>query len=397
VIVNGEVAATVDLSSRNGGIFRRTPITVPFRHFHAGVNDIAIEATIHTASDARCLPGATLPGPPRFVLFDSTEFSVPDFARIGQLPELSALGATGFPYNQGDREIALLLGRTDRPTISAAGTLLARIARDSGRPLQTTMISGLAGAEDKLAIMVGTAEQLPAGALSRVGVTERIRTDWPAAGSAEPAPTEDGLAENYDAVLQRYRQKEATKSGDTPLVDVGPDKDVYGRWREELGGGGGLQGWIGTFENWLERTFDISFDSLRVGHVATTLYEPSGRVSLLIAQGNAALGPKLWTVLAARSPEALLGDTAHMTAPEIWSRIGGRVTSFLPATRTLQIQPVENIEFFPTQPLTLTNARLVAANWMSSNILVYAVGLALSCVLLGLGTFAWVRGLGRPS
>src|SRR5690606_6119113 len=120
-------------------------------------------------------------------------------------------------------------------------------------------------------------------------------------------------------------------------------------------------------------------------------------VSLLIAQGNAALGPKLWTVLAARSPEALLGDTAHMTAPEIWSRIGGRVTSFLPATRTLPIQPVETIELFPTQPLTLTNARLVAANWMSSNILVYAVGLALSCVLLGLGTFAWVRGLGRPS
>lgn len=397
VIVNGEVAATVDLASRHGGIFRRTPITVPFRHFHAGVNDIVIEATIHTASDARCLPGATLPGVARFVLFDSTEFSVPSFARIGQLPELSALGATGFPYNLGNQEIALLLGRTDRPTISAAGTLLSRIARDAGRPLRTAAVSGLAGAEGKLAIMVGTAEQLPAGLLPQVGVTERIRTDWSTAGAGEPPTTSDGLAEGYDAVLQRFRQKEAAKVGEAPIVDTGPEEDVYDRWRDELGGGGGWRGWVGGFENWLDRTFDISFESLRIGRGADTLFEPSGRVSLLLAQGNAASGPKLWTVLAARSPEALLEDTAHMTDPEIWSRIGGRITAFLPATRTLQIQPVENTEFFPTQPLGLHNARLVAANWMSSNILVYALGLALSCVLLGLGTFAWVRGMGRPS
>lgn len=396
VIVNGEVAATVDLASTSGGIFRRAPVGVPFRYFHAGVNDIVIEATIHTASDARCMAGATLPGPPRFVLFDSTEFAVPDFARIGQLPELSALGATGFPYNQGNQEIALVLGRTDRPTISAAGTLLSRIARDSGRPLRTTSVAGVAGAEGKLALMVGTADSLPAGALPQVGVSERIRTDWLTAGAAEP-PRGDGLVENYDAVLQRYRRQEASKAGEPRVVEPDPDEDIYGRWKDELSGGGGWRGGLAAFENWLDRTFDISFASLRIGHASTTLYEPSGRASLLIAQGNAAFGPKLWTVLAARSPEALLEDTAHMTDPEIWSRIGGRVTAFLPATRTLQTQPVEDVQFFPTQPLSLANARLVAANWMSSNIVVYALGLALSCVFLGLGTFAWVRGLGRPS
>jgi hypothetical protein len=372
---------------------------VPFRNFHAGVNEVVVEAVIETQSDARCLPGATLPGTPRFVLFDTTEFSVPDYARIGQLPDLSALGATGYPYNQGVEKVALVLGRHDAPTIGAAGTLLSRIARDSGRPLPTESTNNIAGLDGRLAILVGTAEQLPSGVFQPVGISDRIRSDWGGDGKPEEPSVADGNAGGYDAVLQRYKQAQE-KSEPARIVEphdpqAGTD-NVYDRWSESVSNSG-LRGAVDAVDSWLTRTFELSLSSLRLGARTVTPYEPSARSGLILAQGNAAFGPKVWTILAGRSSEALVRDTARITDPEVWSRIGGRVTAFLPSTQTLQIQPVENLEFFPTQPWTVTNVRLIAANWMSSNILAYALALALSCVFLGLGTFAWVRGLGRPS
>ena len=91
IYVNGNIASTVPITSRNGGIFRHLPIRVTMRHFRPGPNRIDIEAVLMTQADKICAPGASASHEPRFALFDSSELRVPRFARMAQLPNLAAL------------------------------------------------------------------------------------------------------------------------------------------------------------------------------------------------------------------------------------------------------------------------------------------------------------------
>jgi len=50
-----------------------------------------------------------------------------------------------------------------------------------------------------------------------------------------------------------------------------------------------------------------------------------------------------------------------------------------------------------TLPPSLTNLRLVAANWMSANILPYAVLMLACCTFLGVATSLLLNRLGRRS
>ena len=50
-----------------------------------------------------------------------------------------------------------------------------------------------------------------------------------------------------------------------------------------------------------------------------------------------------------------------------------------------------------TQGVSLENARLIAANWLSINILPYALALVLLCIVLGISTSALLARMGRRS
>ena len=55
------------------------------------------------------------------------------------------------------------------------------------------------------------------------------------------------------------------------------------------------------------------------------------------------------------------------------------------------------VTFIPTQPLSMQNMRLVAANWLSNHVTFYAIMLIGSCLLLGVITSGLMHRLGRPS
>ena len=102
VYVNGSVASTVPITNSGGGIFRHLPIRVTMRHFRPGLNEIAVEASLLTSSDKVCTPGATAPTDPRFALFDTSVFHIPDFARVGQRPQSRGDRRNGYPYGRAD-------------------------------------------------------------------------------------------------------------------------------------------------------------------------------------------------------------------------------------------------------------------------------------------------------
>jgi hypothetical protein len=90
VYVNGFIAANQPLTSNEGDILQHLPIKVSMTHFRPGVNTVAIEAVLDTEADAICAPGTVASGPNRFVLFDTSEFAMPDFARVERWPTCRA-------------------------------------------------------------------------------------------------------------------------------------------------------------------------------------------------------------------------------------------------------------------------------------------------------------------
>ena len=112
VYVNDNIAATVPITTSGGEILRHLPIKVTMRHFRPGDNTIALEAILMTQADATCAPGAPAQASQRFVVFDSSEFVMPSFARVARTPDLAAISGTGFPYGRSEYAIPLIMDRT---------------------------------------------------------------------------------------------------------------------------------------------------------------------------------------------------------------------------------------------------------------------------------------------
>ncbi|HWJ74205.1 MAG TPA: cellulose biosynthesis cyclic di-GMP-binding regulatory protein BcsB [Kaistia sp.] len=386
IYVNGQIAATTRIVNRNGGIFRHLPVQIPFRHFHPGVNIIMIEAALNTEADLACAPGGSIAGPDRFVLFDTTEFSMPNFARIARRPSLSAFAGSGFPYNYAHVPSALVLGRTDMDTLSAAGTLVSRLAIQAGRIVPLTLTAA-ANVGNQPTIFVGVASQFSDGMLGRLGIAETVRTSWKA---NVPRPPESS---GPDVRMPGGNMPDsAAVPNDPENTDA-----VFDRWRTQLAGGGGWRGQVSSFEDWMKRNFDISFSALRIGPAPQVAFEPKARSTLLLAQAASPNGENTWTMMTAPTGRELSSGAASVAAIRTWSQVGGQYSAFSAATGLVENRAVSNYRFVFTQPFSLQNLRLIAANWFSSNIVSYAVCLILLCFLLGMITSGLLFRLGRPS
>lgn len=75
--------------------------------------------------------------------------------------------------------------------------------------------------------------------------------------------------------------------------------------------------------------------------------------------------------------------------------MSGHISLYEPVNDRINSIPAQHFEFVETRPPSLANYRLVLANWLSSNILVYAVLLVSLVVLLGLATASLLARLGR--
>ncbi|WP_181300771.1 cellulose biosynthesis cyclic di-GMP-binding regulatory protein BcsB [Bosea sp. 124] len=391
IFVNGNVAATVPLNTTTGGLFQQFPITVPLRHFRPGINEVWLEAVTLAKTDLTCGPGATLPGRNRFALFDTTSLSIPDFAKIGVKPNLAATAGTGFPYSVAPR-VALIMGRLDTANFGAAATLLGRLAQRASRPLAVDTLANAAAVGDRPVLIVGAVGQLPSGILPRVGVADSIRTTWPLrADAVVVTPDAEGGAV-FDAVLNRFQGRQTTpedSGGVAPSTN-----EIRDRWRTSLGGP--LARYFVAFDGWLQRTFDLSFAQLRAPSRARSLYEPAEGTDLIAAQAADPETRQVWTAFIARREETLESSVARIVSPGNWASMAGKITAFRGAEET-HVLSADSTSFVMTRPFSLANMRLVLANWMSSNIGVYALALLAACIALGIGTSLMLGRLGRRS
>ena len=362
IYVNGNIASTVPITSRNGGIFRHLPIRVTMRHFRPGPNRIDIETVLMTQADEVCAPGATASKEPRFALFDSSEFRMPRFARIAQLPNLAALSGTGFPYNGQADPITLYLDRLDTDTLSTSATFLGKMAVASGRALQIRPESSALAIGERNAILVGAISQLPPLVLGQTHIASESASSW---GGPAVAGTQQGATQ-----------------------------DAINEWQSRVRGGS-WRGQISAFEAWLQETFDISLSSLRLLPGAEAEVMPADTARFLMAQGDSPERTATWTVLSAPTGADLKAGMTAMAQEDRWQQLDGYMSLYSADVEALDIRAVSRTRFVATQPWTFANLRLVAANWLSSNILAYAVAFCALSILLGIATSGLLRRFGR--
>lgn len=362
IYVNDSIASTVPITSSGGGLLRHLPINVTMRHFRPGVNTIAIEAILSTESDKVCAPGATGTDAPRFALFDTSEFHMPDFARVGQLPNLAATAGTGAPYNRTPDPVPLFLDRIDTNTLSAAATFLGRLAASAGHPLPVETVASPALIGNRSAIFIGSLSQMPPAVFTQMNISEASRNTW--------GPNTGAQAQGIDT------------------------QAAYNEWRDKLKDGP-FSAQISALEGWLKQNFDITLTSLRFAPRSETSFMPSSDASLLMAQAASPDGSGTWTVLAAPTGKDLRDNMQALSGHANWEQLAGRISTYEAGTKTVQTVPVNSFQFVPTQPGSFFNYRLIAANWLSTNILSYAVLLAVLAVILGLATATMLGNLGR--
>jgi len=367
VYVNGQIAATTPIIDAGGGIFRRLAIEVPLRHFTPGVNHLTIEAIVPTSSDSVCAPGSTAGGGNRFVLFDTTGFSMPAFGRALQYPDLSVLAGTGYPL-AGDEPVSLVLGRAGSFTLSAAATLVAKLATQAGRPFDFVLATSSATVGARFGVFVGDVTQLPPRIADQAGIDPAAIEAWQdplglAPGGSAPAPAPDTEA-------------------------------AFERWRDALAGGGGWLGQVSSLEEWLRRTFDFSFASLHFGSATTEDTNPPTSAGLMLAQGGLTDGTS-WTVLTAPSRESLQTYTELFVRAAVWDEIGGRATLYRPATGAVEVIPLDGADLQIVEASNPRNLRFVATNWLSKNLIIYGSLLLGLCIVLAFSTTWLLKSLGR--
>jgi hypothetical protein len=297
------------------------------------------------------------------VLFDTSELHLPNYARIARRPDLAGLAGTGFPYNRAESPVSLFVADNSPETLSSASTLVARMAVAAGRRIPLAS-SSLASASAENAIFVGPVAAIDPQVLQQTGISDQAAGSWAAeSGRADGSTTQ-------------------------PRTD-----ETFARWREELSGRG-WRGKVSSFQDWLQRTFDLTVASLRILPGKVPPYLPGRDIRLVAAQQESPSGGSSWTLFTAPTPALLQDATRVLTQEANWSRLAGQIAT-LDVKGNVRIARAGNPKFVPTQEFSITNYRLVAANWLSGNPLSYASGLFVVCVVLGFATSRLLSGLGR--
>lgn len=369
VSVNGQTSSVLPLEAEAGQLFRNMPIRVPMRHFRPGLNIIKLTGLFRTDQDNDCLPGTTLSGDPRFVLFDTSTLVIPDFGRIGTAPDLAAFSAGGFGPVDGDDMLSLYLADDKRGTIAATATLLANIAVAARHARPVDIVADIRQIEQRNALLVGASDEMPPQVFAQAGLARSLQLS-PAASSAD-APASAGrrtLRPDAETIRESWEHRKVTE-------DLTPQS---GR----------------TLELSFGTTFDLSFDSL-LPNLRNTPYTPPRHTMLVLAQGESPRGHGVWTVMTARSADALELAAIELTRSPTWSRVDGRITALRRGGDAVQVVMPEWTAFIPTQPLDLHNVHGVASNWASGNPSIYALGMLAVTLLLGFSTYAILIQLGR--
>jgi hypothetical protein len=419
VSVNGRNVMGDKLAKSSGEVFERRVVPIPLSALRPGLNRIEFEAQLPTAADKSCDPLVTMKRAQRFLLLDQTELVLPEVARIARMPEIAVTTTGGFPYAEAGRRPRLFMPKPDRETIAAAAMMAARMAVSAGRVIELRATTRSPALGEEATIVMGAAPALDRETLQAAGLdAELVSAVW--AGQTTPTPLNAERAllagfeatSRYNQALQRNLPAECRGAAGLPRASakavVAPETSGRGaealarEWRQTQ------RGSIWSFGRHLAEGAGEGLGAVKQGaSVALRKLAPERfeddlsrvvrpQTSLVIAQSNLngeAAG--VWTLVTAPTSGQLMENMACAVDPRIWAQWRGRVAALDPDEAEVSALRAADLDFVPTRPLSVGNARLIAAGWFSSNRWSYAGLVLLLAIALGSTTFFLVRGLGR--
>ena len=389
IYVNDKTASTMRLRTTEGVLMSQQPIRIPMRNFRPGLNVLRLEAVLESETDWACAPGTTRAREARFAIFDSTRFRMPPYARITRRPDLAPFAAGALPYGLGDAPTYMSIDAGDHLSLSAGGTLAARLAGLRGKSLPIEVTNSLAAIEGRPAILVQPMHTLPTGLLDRFGIEQTAETERPRSIDRRngSAPDNGGTRTLPARTLPDDLSASAIASFN------GDNEDLRSQWRDQVSGNL-VARVVRGFRDWFLVNSGITGEELGIDIDQSKLRFSSEKTELIIAQASNFRGNAAWTLVTGRSSEDIDAGLRDISSPFVWNSIGGRATELARETHQISTEPVETFVFVATSPLGILNLRRIAANWFSTNIVAFAILMVALCVLLGLATTLMVR-MGR--
>ena len=374
VEVNGRTAATQTLRAGAADDLERNQIFLPLRLMKPGQNRIEILAQAPTPADETCQV-ARASSLRRLQILDRSELVLPRIARIGRAPELSLMAAGGFPFSREGARPILFVPNPDRQTMAAALTLAARLAVAAGRPIDFTFAMTPPAREAGEVLMVSPAPKLDPALLRAAGVDPAgLESAWrngAQPGASRPAPS----ASEAEALAQRCNLPQPVLQ--SAAFQSGGAAPAAGLSLASLG----LRASLPALPFWAP---------VEPGAAASEGEVVQARAALIVGQDFPdAASRNLWTVVTAPDATALKNGVDCLTHPQIWSRLGGRLTALNADESVIALPAGERLRHVATQGFNVLNLRLVAAGWLSLNPLAY-VGLVLALVLCLAAATLWL-------
>ncbi len=344
IYTNGQIASATPLLRTDGGMLRNTVIRIPMTNLRPGRNEVSVAVNLATESDAVCSPGWTGQAPTRFVLSNTSQLRLPDYARAAAMPDLLVTAGSGWPY-AGTVPTPIAVGSGPDSLVSAM-LMLSRIAAASGNilPVEVARAAELDPAQNAFIVM--PLPEMPPPVLGSSGVS----------GSAAAAVA------TGDSLLNQF-------STEAPTLP-----------------------WSGTVD-WILNRVGLRAADLRILPTPDLLYSVTPG-TVVMSQTRRHEGG-IWTLLTANDSATMRTGTENLSIVSNWRQVAGRVSALEPNAERLTVLHSNNPTIIETQPLSLTNMRLVAANWFSGNLLYFAGAIAVVAVLLMAATSFVLTQLGR--
>ncbi len=426
VAINGRNAVSVPLSNSHGEVFTDKTLPLPLGFFRSGLNRIEIQAQLSNAADAACDPLSAIAGNKRFLFLDSTTLRIPRLARISRVPDLAVTASGGFPFIGGTKQPKLYAPSADTSSIAAAATFAARIAASAGRPIDFRFTVTPPPVGSGATLIVAAAGQLDPATARAVGLDpDRMRVAWGDRLVASNEPRDQlspvdirarnrlVLQKNLPAACHLRHAPAAVAAAPIDLAALlasppdarkADDRELFEQWSESLAGQERWRKWIGeagarlgalAHDLW-RGTIDEAQTLVADGdeQAAKIIYQRDN--SLLIAQSaRGATADDVWTLVTAPNSSVLAESVECVSDPRVWRLVDGRISILNDSDGAVSSLPPKTVRFVVTQPLSLSNVRLIAAGWFSLNAGAYVSLVLVVAFLLAIATHGFVRNVGR--
>lgn len=434
--VNDRTAVSLSLLNADGDVFQDRPLPLPLGFLRPGLNRIEIEAHVPNASDDKCDPLAMIHATNRYLFLDSTQLEIPAIARVARMPDLAVTATGGFPFAGSPTRPKLFTPSLDPKSIGAAATLVAHLAIAANRPIDFEVTSAPPPLGKGPTLAVAPIDALDGDLLQKLNApAKELRDAW--------RPTPDGSgAETPETPLERINEIERNRSllqnnfpmaclpsarsagqgfaalpfkvDRRPIGAIDPQPDAAATIDEDEGETRELfREWdakVRSSKRWRTRLTTLVADvsewtrskftdaARRIGSRFDSDGGPlvTPRSSLAIAQNMlGATREDVWTVVTAANPSTLAQSVACLVDPRVSRQIGGRLSVLDLSQAKITAAPATNARFVVTQPLSVGNARLIAAGWLSLHCFAYVAGALAIGLLLALTTRWFVANVGR--